>query len=389
MIRKEDFIHSIGGPDEGFNRAMNAALLHIQEEERKPVMKRKLTMTLAAAIIAALALTGAALALGMNLFEYFGKYEERLNRLAPQSELKTAEPETVKSESLGTTKATFKNGYYDGQSLLAAFTMENSERYEAFVPTEEMLARMEKVDEDYRAASYDENSPGAEAVEDFLIAVYNGNPCGYVHYSVYPSDHCFANGVDLPPWQEYYETMENGNTIYLREFENPLPEAVQNQDRLELRLKLWQMPSYVYFDGNDWYELYEKAQPAGEITAVIPRTDAVMRRFIGESEYNEIPISIETRVSAVRAEVKIAAEGKVFPYPGTDRWYDALLMDESGRVLRSESVSFEGNNAEITFNGTGALPEKLTLYVGVDGEGEWQEESFKENAKRIELTMEK
>ena len=44
MIRKEDFIESIGMPDEGFNRTMDDALLQISEEERNPVMKRKMTM---------------------------------------------------------------------------------------------------------------------------------------------------------------------------------------------------------------------------------------------------------------------------------------------------------------------------------------------------------
>ena len=43
MIGREDFLAALGEPDEGFNRALDAALWRISAEEARPVMKKKLS----------------------------------------------------------------------------------------------------------------------------------------------------------------------------------------------------------------------------------------------------------------------------------------------------------------------------------------------------------
>ena len=58
--------------------------------EEEPAMKKKLTASLAAALIAALLLAGAALAVGLNLFDVFGKNDERLPQLADEAGEMTA-----------------------------------------------------------------------------------------------------------------------------------------------------------------------------------------------------------------------------------------------------------------------------------------------------------
>ena len=64
-------------------------------------MKKKLTASLAAALIAALLLAGAALAVGLNLFDVFGKNDERLSQLADEAALPTVDAQSVESEALG------------------------------------------------------------------------------------------------------------------------------------------------------------------------------------------------------------------------------------------------------------------------------------------------
>ena len=389
MIRRKDFINSIGAPDEGFNAAMDRALLQISREERRPIVKRKMKLSLAAAIIAAIALSGVALAVGINLFEYFGQHDKRLAQLAPQTKLASAKPESVESEALGTTEAAFNSAYYDGESLIAAFTLENSKRYEAFEPSAEMLARMEKVDPNYYAIAHDENAPGIEAVHAYYTAIGEGRPAGVACYSVYPSDHCTTgDGTDLPPWTEDTDTLPDGSKLFLREFESPLPEEARNRESLELHIKLWQMPSYHYFDGTDHYELYETRQSAGEISTVVKRTAAIFETFAGNGEYNGSPVSAELQVSAVQASLKISANETIFDDPGAGCWHDALLIDENGMVLRTEEVDFSGEEAEVSFRGSGSLPEQLTLYIGIDREGEWSREDFLANAAKVPLTPE-
>lgn len=62
MIRRKDFMESIGMPDEGFNAAMDRALLQIAREERRPQVKSKMRLSLIAAVIAVIALSASAVA---------------------------------------------------------------------------------------------------------------------------------------------------------------------------------------------------------------------------------------------------------------------------------------------------------------------------------------
>ncbi|MGN0184827.1 MAG: hypothetical protein ACI4AL_06885 [Aristaeellaceae bacterium] len=386
MIRRKDFLESIGTPDKGFNAAMDRALLQISREERRTHVKRKMRLSLIAAIIAAIVLSGVAFAIGMNLFEYFGKYDERLAKLAPQSALETVKPEKVESEALGTTKAAFNSAYYDGENLIAAFNLENSERYESYEPTTEMLARMEKVDPQYFSVPYDENAPGIEAYNAYQTAIQEGKPAGIACYSIYPSDHCTTgDGIDLPPWTEQMDTLPDGSKLFLREFENPLPEEAQNQNSLDLHIKLWQMPSYYYFDGINHYELYDTQQDVGEITTVVKRTDAIFKAFAGTGEFNGVSLTAELQISAARATLDISAVDTVFEFPGDHCWYDALLITENGGALRTEEVAFSDKGATVSFRGNGTLPEQLTLYVGIDKEGEWNQADFIASAAKIDL----
>ena len=98
MIRREDFIDALGMPDEGFTNAVDAALRQVKEGEARPVMKRKMTLTVLAAVLAVIALTGAALAVGLNLFDHFGRNDRRFRtdrtyRRKPGCSGRVSEPE--------------------------------------------------------------------------------------------------------------------------------------------------------------------------------------------------------------------------------------------------------------------------------------------------------
>ena len=135
MIRREDFIDALGMPDEGFTNAVDAALRQVKEGEARPVMKRKMTLTILAAVLAVIALTGAALAVGLNLFDHFGRNDRRLQVVAPDAELVVNDAVEVTTDALGVSKARIDSAYYDGQSLIVAYTLDNYQRCEPFTPT--------------------------------------------------------------------------------------------------------------------------------------------------------------------------------------------------------------------------------------------------------------
>ena len=242
------------------------------EREEEPLMKKKMTLGLALAMAMILTLTGAALAAGVNLFEHFGASDERISQLAYDAVLETQAPEQVESEPLGTTIGVITNAYYDGESLIVAYSIENGERIEEFIPTEAEKAAMVKLtDIGGWVAETDEE---AAFMEKLAKAQEDGAAYGVKMYSVYPSDHTEAFGtIDLGPAAERESFTEDGSACFLREYETPLPEGARNKDSLDVQIRLKQIVNALWFDGQDMYMLPASHSDAGAMTATVQRTD--------------------------------------------------------------------------------------------------------------------
>ena len=115
-----------------------------------------------------LALLTAALAIGesFNLFHFFGTNDRRYQELAASSVPAAAAPLEISDEHLGTVTAAIDSVYFDGLTLNLAFCIENSLRYEEYVPTE---AEMAQLTQTYALPLLiNEHQPGAD-----IVAAYN------------------------------------------------------------------------------------------------------------------------------------------------------------------------------------------------------------------------
>lgn len=358
-------------------------------DQEETIMRKKITASTLLVIALLLALAGAALAASLNLLEYFGKQDARLAEIAQVAILATESPQTVESSILGTTVASIKNAYYDGQSLLVAYSIQNGSRTERFTPTDEQLAQMIKLDNmDGYAVSNEEEQ---QVMAEFIEAQKKGTPFGIVRYSVYPSDHTVTDdGIDLPPAQEMQETTPEGEQYILREYEYPLPKEVQNRDYLSIQIRLYQSASYLYFDGKSYYMLPSESLDAGVMTATIQRTDAKTRHFKGEGTYNGNIVRIEADASAVHAQMIVSSDTDVFIPLNDDSWYDLVVRDTQGAALRvTECGVIDSHTIHATLEGTGLLPDGLKVYILVASEGDWDETAAIAAATPIQLTMEK
>lgn len=334
-----------------------------QAEEEPIIMKRKLSVGLVLALAAALAVAGAALALGLNLFEHFSGQDQRYAEIAPLAEITPDAAARVETDALGTTKAAIVNAYFDGDSLLVGYRIENATRTEAFTPTTEQLARMTPVD-----ASQDlplaENDTEAALCLAYAQAVAAGTPFGLAQYAVYPSDHTETDdGIDLPPLMETDGQDEDGARLCIREYEAPLPEEVRARDVLNLRIRLYTSVHYLYFDGQTAYELYER-QEAGAMTATVRRVAGESAvTFAGEASLRGASVTVTVTATAMRYTADVTASSLIFEALPEDTWYDLRLTDEAGRTLRVETIpSAAAPAATLTFTGlgTGIMPQCLT-----------------------------
>ena len=334
-------------------------------------MRKKITVGMALAIVILLALAGVALAASLNLFEYFGRHDARLAEIAPKAALATELPKTVESSELGTTVGTIRSAYYDGQSLLVGYSVENGDRIERFDPTKEQLTRMTKLLDVFPV--FEASSDADRSIlTEFANAREKGTPYGIVSYSVYPSDHTETDdGIDLAPETEMQESTPEGGRYTLREYKNPLPEAARNRESLNIRIPLFQGAYYVYFDGKDCYELPVEQQEVGAMTATVSRADAQTRHYTGEGTYNGIKVRVEADASAVHADVTVTAEADAFTALDRDSWYELDVRDAQGNALRTiQDGGDDLRTLRAALEGTGILPDRLTVSILIESEGE-------------------
>ncbi|MBR2797469.1 MAG: hypothetical protein IKE17_16115 [Clostridia bacterium] len=379
MIRREDFIDALGMPDEGFTSAVDAALRQVKEGEARPVMKRKMTLTILAAVLAVIALTGAALAVGLNLFDHFGRNDRRLQVVAPDAALVVNDAVEVTTDALGVSKARIDSAYYDGQSLIVAYTLDNYQRCEPFTPTETELAQMTE-NKDFLLEAYGIVEGDPDANEAFRAAIDRKQPYGVVEYMIGLGDRCTTDGgVTLPLHAAAMEDGEEGLLYCIQEFETPLPESVRDLDSLNLTLPVELSTSWYWFDGETCYEKHDE-QPLATLTAAVSRSEAETRSYKWEGEINGAKVSARAEASAVHIKLYIDAEAGAFPDPATiwpeaaeadDTWYSFVLTDSRDMEYRfSGGIEGEGT-LEAEYDGLGYLPNDLTLTVRLEGEGDW------------------
>lgn len=366
--------------DDNITKQVNRLCREIQ-----PMKKKMSVLALCAIIIISLALCGAvAEVLGINVFELFGQNDNRFKELAPKAVLNEEAPVTVTSPDLGEAVAGINSVYYDGQSLLVAYSIQNGRRAERFVPSEEMLLKMSLLDP--RLGMMAESEEESLLMEEWIAAKESKTAMGIVRYSISPSDHTITDdGIDLPPSTENQMEGEENTVHYIREYENPLPDGARNLEYLDIRLRLYQSATYLYFDGKNTYT-YSETMEFTPLQATVWREDAEMRRFRGEEKYNGHPVSVEASVSAAAARVTITMDNGIFPALAEDTWYDLVLIDEFGTEYRTrEGMGGNVNQMSVSFDGTGKLPGRLKLFILVGNEGEWDRENAIANAVPIEL----
>ncbi len=331
------------------------------EKESEPIMKRKMTVAVVFVLVAVLALGGVALGMGLNLFELFGQEDERLREIAPQAVLTTQQPVSVETEELGVSNARIDSAYFDGQTLIVGYVMENSSQMEAYTPTGEELQQMEKMTDAMPVmipltASEEE----AAVFRAYNSAVESGTPYGFVKRSLDESDHTrTVDGLDFQPLADRAQRMENGTLIQLREYD---ASEAADRDRLDIAIAVRQNEYYEYFDGKDVYTRSD-CREIGQMTATVERAESGMALYTGEGEFEGIPVVVYVKASAVRASVSVMNVGKTSLEDNlAENCYPNLILtDEKGRELERGEEVFSEKEFTAELMGTGSLPESLTL----------------------------
>ncbi len=351
------------------------AAIYAEKQEVQP-MKRKMSLALALTIAAALLLATLAIAESLNLFKLFGESDRRYASVADQAARATANPVRVDAQNLGEATATIDGAYFDGLTLNIAFQVQQGFSCAEYAPSEEELRDMEATDA--MPVVVEENQPGSDVLTAYNRALESGTPFGYRASSVYASDHTLtSDGIDIPPYSASSHYAADGSYCEMREFATPLPPEIAERDALELRIALYREEVIVYFDGQRCYSARTRSE-AGTLTAIVPRTAGSTQAMSGAGEIRGASCEARAQVSPMAATVTLTSavpfdQLLAAPPEGVDPsdvWVEAIAIDESGQVYRPhESLDPNQSSATLSFLGTGALPETLTLYLYRTWEG--------------------
>ena len=333
-------------------------------------MKRKMPFSIVlAAILALMSIT--ALAAGTNLFSYFSNRDIRYGEVAEQAAHIAASPAQMESEALGKVSARIDSVYYDGQSLSVGCIIDNAVRIEAYTPSESELANAQTVID---PMEFPAGNPEEQQVLDaFRAAIEKGEPYGYAIYQIYPGGQTLANDIELPPCTGVEEYDDTGAYRVIRDYEAPLPEEVQNQDSLRLKIQLYESVNFHYFDGENIRCYQLASRDAGSITATVPRTQAETRAYAGTAAIEGVTFKARASLSAMQGKITLEADRDIFTLvtfqDGDESWQDLpwqlAVFDENGAEYRNmDGYSLtQLNPMEISIEGSGQLPKELHLYL--------------------------
>ena len=296
-----------------------------------------LPRTALAVLAVALVLGGTALAFGSNLFGHFAALDSRFGVIEDSAVVENAAPLETETPELGKAAARIESAYYDGRSLVVAAALEQTVRTEPYIPSEEELSLMTPISEDYAL-----NIPeaGNDTLSDYRKAVTEGVPCGYVTYTLYLGDHMTANGIDPGPPSGLSDRDEDG-LCELREF-STLPEALQDQESLDLAIEVRGSAFYVYFDGETEYYRSDRVL-TDTVTAVVNRTEAQSISYSGTGDLYGVPCTVTATVTPLYTEISIQAEEDLF----AEDWLAVVLSenDEQHDLRVLEAYAATGRSA--------------------------------------------
>ena len=349
----------------------------IMQKKETPPVKRTISKTLAFALVAVMLMATVAIAEHFNLFNFFAKEDERYAAVAPYATLTLSEPALVEHPYLGQVTASIDSAYFDGLALNLAYRIDNFSYVEQYAPTSDELAGLQKSELNLFALIGHE--PHQNISQAYKAAVESGKPFGYRRYDIYSSDHTTTtDGIDCGSWEGLGDYDETGAYCEIRDFDVPLPTELHNRDSLQVLMNLYHQVTTMWFDGTDCYIRYDREE-IGQMEASIPLTADAVRSLNGSGPINGVECAAEARVSKMAASITVtcAAPLNTFlqqPPEGTarnDSWLEVKAVDEQGNVFRPQEGFAPDDRTSFTlpFQGTGSLPQSITLYMYTMWEG--------------------
>ena len=350
----------------------------VMRAEKEPKMKKKATAGFVFAVIVLLALTGAALAVSLNLIDLLGEKSERFAVIAPDAVALSAQPVTVRDERFEDVTISLSSAYYDGESLVISYMAENGEQWTPHTPDAKELAGMLPLVSAWSDGAEEKLKPedfafGDSEAEQAIAAAYlealaHKKPFGWITYEAILDVTRFygqEKEKSLGGGEGHRVLMENGRTGMVWEFYELSPE-MRFQDSAEVHMPVGKNIRMYYYDGEKLLFSWEQVRDAALFSVIIPRSEAPTRRFTGETEVDGVPAQVVVDATPLRIFFWLKAKDAPFHEMDADGdlELDLYMLDSLGNELDVRSWHWGDDHTQLfTVEGTGQLPEGLQAWL--------------------------
>lgn len=335
-----------------FDEAIRTTIRMLPEGEREETqVKKKLSMGLVMAILMILALTCAAVAVGMGVF---GKMAEQtkdkgyaqLYQTLDEKSVEVGEVQTAEKNDDGQ-KVTFKlaQAYVDGNSLFLSYEasgMQSSVDY-SWTPTEEEREKMQQCDTILDADTGNE-------IFDELMQTWKteGTDADAVIISHMNSFGVYQAGTDEywnPRFSDERITAD-GTAIGIKVFE--LPEEALELEILPIEFDVFEERAYYSFEAGHAYEYRGEQKDYGRVRIDVPlRQNETQADYRTEKTLNTVQVSADVAVTdaTIRTVVRLKSlDGHVFSEE-SENWKAGDLAELNLHMDGEEPTPLSGKSS--------------------------------------------
>lgn len=374
-----------------FDKAIRATLCMLPEGERKEShVKKKLSFGLATAILLILALTCAAVAVGMGAF---GKMAEQTRDKGYAPLYQTLEEKSVEIGMTWTAAGdnttpdiTFQavQAYVDGNSLFLSYeaTGMQSTIDDQWTPTEKEKERMKQ-----RNMLLDADT-GNEVFDELMRKWKSEGISGSA--SVVSRKSSF--GVYRAETDEYWNPQfsdekikADGTAVGIKVFE--LPDSVLEKESLSIEFDVFEEETYYNFEEGNIYEYRGEQKDDGRVRIDVPlKRNETQAEYYAEKTLNAVQVSVDAVVTdaTVCTVVKLKSlDGQVFSEK-SENWKAGDLAELTLYIDGEEAATLSGKSSgmettEYTEETKAVKPNSLPAKL------EWIPSYYTENGNGVRL----
>ena len=341
MKTAQDFRRAIGPADAGFEEAMGQALSRLQKEEK--TVKKKMSLSLALALTLLALTLSAALAAGMGVFGQLSDQYQKLG-VIEENALENGAALTLPAGENGEipVSLSIQQSFYDGQRLYVSYALDYEERTVCADVPEHNLEEANFVD--FWGEEQEWYKPLLEKLgvyEEMMRIYQEKGRAGAIRDTAYMGDGMTTDDGEYLDLQGGDDKEQDGGMIGFREFETPLPSALQDQPEITLHAAVYRSRIYYLLTDKGLYQWADPNREKTDVAFTVKRNGEARQVAQAEAQLTDYRAAVQLTQSGGLLICEVTVSGMPDNWTSWDDW--AQVEAEGLDFVDSFQLYADGN----------------------------------------------